>query len=754
MRRLGGLPAWSWSAPAVGFAAMLVLCGVLVRLPGRATLACAGVAAATVLALLAPSVRRALRFALPEGLPVAGLAILLGVLPYLVSGRTGIPGAGDNNDIGAHLATAWWLDTREGAAPVAADGSGLATHGYPIGPHALAAATSTGLRASLVHAFDAVMLTVPVVLALAALGALPAGRRPARGLAALLVGFCYLAASYYVQAAFKEVVEGALLVAFAVAVRELASGARLPRWREGLPLGVLLAGAVYAYSYPGLVWPVAACAVAAVAALVGRRLGPGALVRAALPAAVAAVGMCAVLLVPESRRLSAFAGSAFAHEAPGGKGNLVGALSPLQGLGVWLHGDFRFRPEPYALTVALGCAAAVALVFAAVWWWRRRDLVLPATAVAALAVYGELTLGHGVYASAKGLAILAPAVAVTLAPPLLDLWGGDREHRPGLVAMRALSLVVVAAAAASSFVALRDGPVGPEAHARDLDRLRPLVAGRRVLFLGFDDLAQWELRGAVLFTRPFLYAPHVAHPVSPAESSTDPLGFDSFAPDTLDRVDVVIEPAGAYRSAPPANFRLARRTRSYLLWARTGTTRERTPSTPAWGPAPGAVLDCADRSGRELATQAGVAGVLPRPVAAGADRWRGQAARGGDVATIRLQVPAGRWDVSLQYASDTGLRLEAPGLSTTLPATLDRIGPYWPAGTLTQRRSGPLTLRATARGPSALGRLLGAPGMTETPYVQGGLPLSGVALTRHGARPVTVPLRAACGRFVDWYRVG
>jgi hypothetical protein len=758
IRRLGGLAGWAWWSPAVGLAAILVICGVLVRLPGRAALAAAGVAVAAVLALAAPSVRRALLGAAPEGLPVGALALLLGLLPYLVSGRTGIPGAGDNNDMSAHLATAWWLETRDGWAPVGAIGGGLAPHGYPIGPHALAAATSAGLRVSLVHAFDAVILVAPVVLALAALGALPAVRRPARAAAALLVAFSYLGASFLVQAAFKEVLEGALLVACALAVRELipvtTAAPRAAVVRAGLPLGVLLAGSVYVYSYPGLAWPAAACAVAAAAVVLARGTTPRALARCAWPAAAGAGAACAVLLVPEAPRLYAFAGSMFASEPRNGTGNLVDAISPLQALGVWLHGDFRFDPDRYGVTVALGCLAAAAFVLSVAWWWRRRDFVLPATAVAALAIWAELSLTRSIYTAAKGLAVLAPAVAITLAPPLLELWRGGRSRPRLVLAARALSLVVVAGAAASSFLALRDGPVGPDAHARELAQLRPTLAGRPVLFLGLDDFAQWELRGARVFTVPMLYSTHVAHPPTPPESSTDPVGFDSFAATTLDKFDFVVEPAGAYRSAAPANFHLARRTPSYLLWARTGPTQERVASTPPWGPAPGTVLDCDTPDSRVLTAQRGVAGVAPRPITANEDQWRGQTTRGGDRASMTLQVPAGRWDVSLQYTSDTGLRLEAPGLSTRLPATLDRIAPYWPAGTLRQPRSGPLTIRVTAHRPGALARLLAAPAITETPHVQGGLPVSGLALTRHGARTVTVPLGEACGRYVDWYRVG
>ena len=60
----------------------------------------------------------------------------------------------------------------------------------------------------------------------------------------------------------------------------------------------------------------------------------------------------------------------------------------------------------------------------------------------------------------------------------------------------ALGIVLVLAAAGSSFLVIRNAPVGPDSHAGQLESLRGLVADEPVLFLGRDDFIGWELRGS------------------------------------------------------------------------------------------------------------------------------------------------------------------------------------------------------------------------------------------------------------------
>jgi hypothetical protein len=117
---------------------------------------------------------------------------------------------------------------------------------------------------------------------------------------------------------------------------------------------------------------------------------------------------------------------------------------------------------------------------------------------------------------------------------------------------------------------------------------------------------------------------------------------------------------------------------------------------------------------------------------------------------VRVRLPRGRWDVSLQYVSATPVDVRAPGLSKSIAANFGRSTSYWPAGTLTSDGRS-LTLSVTAQGRSWFGRLLGEPRSVLAAALPDRTPIGQVAFTRHGATPQRVPSTAACGRYVDWF---
>ena len=145
------------------------------------------------------------------------------------------------------------------------------------------------------HAFDGLTLAIGVIAALAPLALLERLAAWRRICGALLVGLPYLAASYLIQGAFKETMEALFVLAFAIGLHELARGALVRRGGRAsaplaaIPLAALAAGAVYSYSFPGLLWPVGAAGLWALLelALAARRDSPGgalALARRAAPA--------------------------------------------------------------------------------------------------------------------------------------------------------------------------------------------------------------------------------------------------------------------------------------------------------------------------------------------------------------------------------------------------------------------------------------------------------------------------------------
>lgn len=762
VRALCGQRSWSWLAPAVGFAVLLIVDPVLVRFHGGATTAAAVTLALVVAALLLPSVRAALVSALPEGLPLAVVVGFAASLPFLVSDRTGVLGAGDDNDMVAHLTAVYWLLHHVGPQP------GLIHNGYPLGPHGVVAALAGGLHVPIVAAFNGLTLAVPVIASLAALSILRGPRLPWRWVAAGLVGLCYLAASYLVQGSFKETIQGLLLLAFALALRELLRAERRPPWRAGIPAGLLAAAPIYTYSYLGAAWPVAAAvAVVALELAFTRRGLSGRLARArrGLPVALAATGAFVVGVLPDVHRLILFNGSTFNHEALQGKANLIHSIDPIQLAGIWLRSDFRFNPQHvYALTLLLAAVACAVFFAGLVWLGRRRDFALPAAAATGLLIYWQATMHKNIYNQAKGLAVVAPVIAATILVVLMEAWRPLRERLadrptgplalntlPRLTVARALSGVLILAAGASSFLALRDGPVNAPSHGNQLASFLPIVHGQRVLILDNDDFAHWYLRGTDLGTGPLLYMTRLVPPrAAKGWAPAHPFDFDTFSPHSLDQNDYVIGPAGGYQSVPPPNFHPIRRTADFVLWKRVGPTPWRRPLERKGGS--GAVLDCSTPQGKAVLAQGGVAAVLPPPIIRSWSQWQGQPRFAGQSGTQTFQVPAGTWDLSLQYVSYTGMDLTAPGLRLTLPANLARTASYWPAGTIHLDRPETITVRITARRMGTLARLLGANGYTRALNSPRAYPLDRLALTRHGAPERLIPMSQACGRYVDWYR--
>jgi hypothetical protein len=110
----------------------------------------------------------------------------------------------------------------------------------------------------------------------------------------------------------------------------------------------------------------------------------------------------------------------------------------------------------------------------------------------------------------------------------------------------------------------------------------------------------------------------------------------------------------------------------------------------------------------------------------------------GQAASVPATLKPGRWDVGLAYAWRAGVRVTAPGLDRTLPATLDRQGQIYPVGRITVRANGPTTFRVQAGKPR-----------WNSPRVV--LFSASLAITPVGTAR-TVPLKQACGKYLDWYR--
>ena len=746
IRLVCAFPSSPWLAPAVGFAALLAVAAAAVELGGGATTALALLATA-VAASLAVAVLRHGRAPLGwEAAPVVAIVLLVLALPFAVSGRVGVLGMGNSNDMVDHLTGAYWLETGGGIVPR------VVFYGYPLGPHSLAAALGrSGLP--LPAAFTGITFASAALAALAALAAFAGSHRLLRWWAAVLVGVPYLIASYLGEGEFTEVIQGLFVLAFALAVRELVREPRPRRLRAAAPLGLLGAGMVSTYSYLGLVWPLTLVGFLFAIHLARARPSRAETARRVVARAAPVVAVAALVLAAsagaQATRIARFADAPYANTPRDRMGNLIDPISPLTVLGVWPAPDVRVRPENVPAAAIGSVLALSALVLALTWWARRREAVVLAAIAACAVVYVQATLVKNPYASAKALPVAAPLVALVLAVPWLEAWRARASSRPrGLVVAAGAAIAV--AATASSALALRDVYVGTDAHGDALEPFRPLVAGKPTLFLGYDDFVHWHLRGAELATVGRLYARWVAPRRSDKPwSKGGAFDFDSVPPSMLDAVRYVVTPRTAYASSPPTNFTLRRENRWFQLWERHGRTPARLLAVGEVG-APGGVLDCAAAGIVADGGDDRVAAVLPPPIVGPASAWRGSPEERGETATQVLELPPGRWDVSLQYVSRRPLRVSALGLRAPMPANLARVGPYWLVGTLEVSR--PTSVRVTVGSDyTRIAQALGADAATYAYGSPGGRPLGEIVATRHPWTPRLVPLEEACGRYVDWY---
>jgi hypothetical protein len=740
--RLAGWRDFSPLSAAVGFAALLVLCGLggrVVVLVAAVLLAAGWLVATNEKAGTVPSVPVAVG---------AGLIAAFGAfLPFLVNDRIGVLGAGlVNDDMANHLLMADWAQNGTEPRPELID------DGYPLGPHSLAATLADLLGTGLVEAFAGITIAIAAlaaITALAALDRLPPLRRTA---AAALAALPYLAAAYLVQGAFKEPIQALLLVAFVLLL------ARARDRRIAIALGVIAAATIYNYSFPGLFW-LGAAAVAYLAIL--HMPSPGVawrtVRRAAVPIALT-IGLAALLTIPEWGRIVTFTG--FGAFDPAGEqtglGNLRQALSPLEALGVWPTGEFRLSPADASLPAAafylaglLG-AAAVGVGVAVALRRRREDadgLALLAALGSAAVIYLGAAIAGTPYTSAKALAIAAvPAMLLALRALLAKgAISGLLERRSRVLAPAATAFVLafVVAAAASSFLALRQAPVSVAAHPDELAGIRQVVAREPVLFLGRDDFIAWHLRGAPVSThiKNFFSTTKVPAAVDPEDG--EKFDFDAVSPEVLDGFTYVLTSSSAYASEPPENFELVESTSSYALWERTGPTPPR--SILGEGTAPGAEPSCDERpDGAEFTAWA------EPPVEGAESAWRPEATIApGQSATQSIELGTGRWELSLAYDSPRPitLRISGPGVNQrlfTLPGNLDFRGPTppFPAGDLDLHHRGAYEVEATLAEAPLAGRLLGAEGEA---HLRGLFAVDTSAPIEHSRG------RPPCDTYVDWF---
>lgn len=734
------------AAPAVGFATLVVVCSIAIRLPGRATTA----AVVVVVLAIASAVWLVKRgnVAFPwRALAIVIPPIAFCSLPFIANGRVGILGVSFDNDMAVHLVWAAGLRSPSIAALYPIPGF------YPLGPHSVVATLSTLLGIGLGSGFTALLIAVVPLTALAAAAAVPRASLWRQVLIGLVASLAYMAAAYYGEGSFKETMTALFLLTFVVILRAMAAtsseGWGLPRLlRAGIPPVLLVLAAVNTFSWLAFVWFAVFLGLWALLVLVTsptilldrarivRWLRTGIVVCGSLVLFFVIVDLPLLSRLIDYINVTGFSLKSGVAISTTDLGNLAGPISLYAGLGIWLQRDFRFPPTNSFHAGELAAVALAAVIFGAVWALRRRDHAILAGVGACLLISWYSNRTQSPYVTAKALVIEAPLVLLLCMVALI----GEREKGStgsGAAARVVLGLGFAALALYSSSLTVRAAQVGTPAQAAEFAQFRPIIGSVPTLFLSDDDFIGSELPGVRLG---YLDLSETPAPIAVTASAKPAVygqssDFDSVTSAELNKFTYVITTSSLYASEAPANFRLVRALPLYELWKRDGTTAPRMNIDPAG--APGAILDCRTRVGKRLSRTPGVAAVMSTPVVVSPS----VALAAGHAITIALPLPKGRWSISLDYMSSENLDLSLRGLSTQLPAYLGRPGPYFNIANIAGRGvKRPVLVSLYEQHPSRF---------TSPQDIAS---ISSFAAVRLPDTRTMLPLSRSCGRYIDWYR--
>jgi hypothetical protein len=552
--RLCGVRLPGELVPPLGFAAIVVVSGLVTLIPAAAQFATPVVVGGAVAGLVAawPSARPSRAVAWP----VAAATIVLAAYaaPFVLSGTATYAGYLTLDDTSTLFAmTDRMLEhgrTVDGLAPSTYEAT-LATSlmvGYPMG-----SLLPLGIGAALVGedvawVFQPYLAVIAALLALVLWRLLRAGvPRPWwRLLAVVVAAQPALLYAYGMWTGVKELT-AALLVALGAALAFERRGDR--RLRSWLPLAMAVAATVGALSVGGIVW-LLPLAVWLLVFAVWQLVGATGVLRAR--DAAAGIAVLLVLALPAIFEARRFIGdghlSSWTDEER--LANLVQALNPVQVFGIWPAGDFRLRPDSFWPVIVLVCLVASLAVAGFVRAILRRDALLGYGACAAAGAIAYWVLASP-WIEAKAFAVASPAVLALAASTCAWLATSGRRVEAVIAAT-----LVTGGVLWSNVLAYRDVNLAPrdqleelEAIGRDFTGQGPALMteyqpiGVRHFLRGLDAEGASELRRRLVPLRDGRIVPKLQY-----------VNLDAFRLDGIlvYRTLVVREPpAGALRAWPP-----------------------------------------------------------------------------------------------------------------------------------------------------------------------------------------------------------
>jgi hypothetical protein len=246
-----------------------------------------------------------------------------------------------------------------------------------------------------------------------------------------------------------------------------------------------------------------------------------------------------------------------------GEGNLRGPLDPLQVLGIWPAGDFRFHPDPTVATavlLGLGILAALVGLWAA---WRRRAAA-PLLYASALVTCATIVILGSPWAAGKALATASPAAL------LLAVLGALAALRLDRVAGTLLVVAVAGGVLWSNVLAYGGVSLAPYEKLAELQKIGEKFAGE-----GPALMTEYNPYGARHFLRKLegegaseLRERTVPLRAGGSAEKGEPVDTDELDLNGLLEFRTLVLRRSPVRSRPPSPYRLAYAGDYYEVWQR------------------------------------------------------------------------------------------------------------------------------------------------------------------------------------------